>query len=83
MNQKKIKRGTIRNDGKIFWHYCKGSEYWVTPQKFSELQKLMQLSSKKYKDKNREKVRESCRNWLKKRIGITATKDSKEYEKRN
>jgi hypothetical protein len=32
----KLKRGTVREDGKIFWRYQSGgSEYWVTPETFA------------------------------------------------
>ena len=31
----RVKRGTIREDGKIFWSYHnKGKEYWVTQDVF-------------------------------------------------
>jgi len=34
MDTTTIKRGTAREDGKIFWCYNRGSEYWVTPERF-------------------------------------------------
>ena len=35
----RIKRGTVREDGKIFWCYHnKGKEYWVTPDVFENNQ---------------------------------------------
>jgi hypothetical protein len=33
----KPKRGTVREDGKIYWASCKGKEYWATPEKYQEL----------------------------------------------
>ena len=72
MNNFKIKRGAKREDGMIFWHYrANGSEYWISIEKFKDLQNSMRISSKKYADNNRDKKRQSCRNWL---------KNNKEYD---
>jgi len=36
---KKLKRGDARENGKIFWRYIKGHEYWVSPFVFEHLKK--------------------------------------------
>jgi len=54
-----IKRGTIREDGKIFWCYNRGAEYWVTPEKF----KFNQERNGRWAKENPEIHRENNRRW--------------------
>jgi hypothetical protein len=38
MTTAKLKRGDVREDGKVFWLYqkaCKDGEYWISPEKFN------------------------------------------------
>ena len=46
----RIKHGTIREDGMIFWGYqCTGKEYWVLPEKYAySLEKRRARMTKKY-----------------------------------
>jgi hypothetical protein len=60
----KLKRGTIREDGMVFWAYHKTSkngEYWVTPEKFNELIEKDKESSRAQYRKNPEKAKERRR----------------------
>lgn len=50
------KKGEVREDGKVFWQYRNGKEYWVTPEAF----KKYLDSAKKY---NPEKSKERVRRW--------------------
>lgn len=66
---KKLKRGFIREDGKIFWCYnpsCKNGEWWLEPEKFYQRINKIRLSSKPYKQriKNKEVSFESKREKL-------------------
>jgi hypothetical protein len=54
-----IKRGTIREDGNIFWCYNRGVEYWVTPEKF----KSNQERNSKWAKENPEKNRANAKKW--------------------
>jgi len=54
-----IKRGTIREDGKIFWSYNRGKEYWVTPDKFE----YNQTRNGKWAKENPNQNRINARNW--------------------
>lgn len=68
-----IKRGTIREDGKLFWSYHNGGkEYWVTPEKFAFNQKrngkwakenveAHRRNNKKWNRENRERFNENKR----------------------
>ena len=53
----KIKRGTAREDGLVFWSTKHGKEIWVTLEQF-EKNKLQykEYIQKKWYPKNREKV---------------------------
>lgn len=35
-----LKKGTVRADGKIFWSYVNGREWWVTPERYAIRNKL-------------------------------------------
>jgi hypothetical protein len=53
-SMKKHKRGDIREDGMVFIRYQKCShngEYWVTPEKFSEIKERECLSNKRKRDR--------------------------------
>jgi hypothetical protein len=54
-----IKRGTVREDGKIFWSYNRGNEYWVTPDKFE----FNQTRNGKWAKENPNQNRINARNW--------------------
>ena len=55
-----IKRGTVREDGKVFWSYHnKGKEYWVTPDIFE----YNQARNGKWAKENTEKNRENAKKW--------------------
>jgi len=51
------KRGDVREDGMVFWHYCGGVENWVTP----EVHAKRKQAAKDSRDRNIEKARESSR----------------------
>jgi len=56
----RVKRGTIREDGKIFWSYHnKGKEYWVTPDVFEN----NQSKNGKWAKENAEIHRENNKRW--------------------
>jgi len=56
----RIKRGTVRKDGKIFWCYHnKGKEYWVTPDVF----KFNQKRNSKWAKENPEKNCANAKKW--------------------
>ena len=49
----KLKRGQVREDGKVFAQYCKGGyEYWVTPQQWKKMVLRYRKSAKNYYNKN-------------------------------
>jgi hypothetical protein len=55
-----IKRGTIREDGKLFWSYHNGGkEYWVTPEKFA----LNQERNGRWAKENAEKNKKNAKRW--------------------
>ena len=74
------KHGELSPEGKRFWAYVWGKEYWVTPEKFDYLrakaraaarasyaknrEKAKQIS-KEWREKNPEKMKECCRRWKK------------------
>lgn len=51
------KRGDVREDGMVFWHYCGGVENWVTP----EVHAKRKQAAKDSRDRNIEKAREASR----------------------
>jgi hypothetical protein len=54
----KLKRGQVREDGRVFAQYCKGGyEYWVTQQQWKQMVIRYRKNSKNYY-KNNPKVRE-------------------------
>jgi len=59
MDTTAIKRGTIREDGKIFWSYSRGKEYWVTPERF----KFNQERNGRWAKENPEKHCENAKRW--------------------
>lgn len=36
-----LRQGDVREDGKIFWRYYKGNEYWLSKSKFKKYKKTM------------------------------------------
>ena len=75
----KLKRGTTREDGMIFWGYTKKDqqgEWWVTENKFNELKELGKikrnnnrdsriLDLKKWKAKNKSKIKQYAKQYYK------------------
>jgi len=61
----KIKRGTIRQDGMIFWQYHhNGSEYWVDAEKYENKKQKHLNSVKLAYSKNPNKVYLRIRKWV-------------------
>lgn len=74
----KLKRGTIREDGMIFWGYTKKDqqgEWWVTENKFNELKELLKsnriknkntiiLNRRKWRSKNKVKIKEYSKKYF-------------------
>jgi len=52
----RIKRGTVRADGKIFYRYCHGGELWVTPARLAEIKLSEQVINRRYYQNNRKKI---------------------------
>jgi hypothetical protein len=62
----RIKRGTIREDGLVFWANERGREIWLTKENFEKKkQKFKEYIQKKWYPKNKEKVIEKVREWIK------------------
>ncbi len=70
----KLKRGHVRDDGKMFWQLCKKSadgtrardyEYWVTPERFKELHEQSVIRLKR---RNKKTIRNRV---LSRNFGIT------------
>lgn len=60
----KLKRGTIREDGMVFWRYnpsAKNGEHWVTQDQIIQLKEKHHKRVYEYRKKNIEKVRASQR----------------------
>jgi hypothetical protein len=54
-----LKRGQVRNDGKIFVQYApdrKDGEWWATPMAFEKMQKQSSAAKKKYKKSDKGKA---------------------------
>jgi hypothetical protein len=74
----KLKRGTTREDGMIFWGYTKKDqqgEWWVTENKFNELKELLKsnriknkntiiLNRRKWRSKNKVKIKEYSKKYF-------------------
>jgi len=61
---RKLKRGTVRDDGLVFLRYrksCKNGEYWITPDKFIEYNNRQKESGDAWRKRNPEKSKECCR----------------------
>jgi hypothetical protein len=43
----RFKRGDVREDGRVYWDYRKGEEYWITPDHFTRKKQLEKLRYKK------------------------------------
>ena len=81
----KQKRGTIREDGMIFWQQKAGKEIWLTAKKFEKLKAYCKkyakekylankdqvvAKSKKWRQENKEKYLETSRVWQRKKYRI-------------
>jgi len=67
----KLKRGTVREDGMVFWSYeklSKGGEWWVSLEKFDDMQERYRSKNRRWKKENPEKIQA---HGLKRRYGIT------------
>ena len=62
----KKKRGDVRNDGKVFWSYNRGLEWWIDPEKFAV---------------KVHKARKCARNWNLSNPEKHAIAKAKSYEK--
>lgn len=66
----KIKRGTIRKDGMIFWGYYKKNsllnEYWITKDRYEKYIISERNRSRNRYKKNSEANLNSCKKWYKK-----------------
>ena len=74
----KLKRGTTREDGMIFWGYTKKDqqgEWWVTENKFNELKESLKsnriknkntiiLNRRKWRSKNKVKIKEYSKKYF-------------------
>jgi hypothetical protein len=45
----KLKQGTVREDGKVFWRYDRGSDRWVTPKRFAALREKQNRRLREYR----------------------------------
>lgn len=55
-NDKKYKRGDVREDGLIFWQRYRDKEMWVTPEKF-EIKKLTHVKNEnKYRESHKQEI---------------------------
>lgn len=45
----KLKHGTVREDGRVFWGYDRGKEWWVTPKKFADKREKNNHHTKKWR----------------------------------
>ena len=63
----RLKSGTIREDGMIFWGYQSRTrqEYWVLPEKYAYSLEKRRASQAAWRKANPEKYRESCLAWAK------------------
>lgn len=60
----KISRGTIREDGMMFWQRKGKKEIWLTPEKFEKAKKdYKEYIQTKWYPKNKAKVIEQSRQW--------------------
>ena len=60
----KLKQGTIRNDGMVFWQYYKtGKERWVSIEKYKEIRQRNIEKSKKRWQENKEKYKKRCKEY--------------------
>lgn len=60
----KLKQGTIRNDGMVFWQYYKtGKERWVSKEKYNEIRQKHIEKFKKRREVNKEKDKARCRKY--------------------
>jgi hypothetical protein len=62
--EKRLKRGTIREDGKVFWKYAPNypnNEKWVTKERFASYKKY----EADYRANNSEKLKNLWDNWYK------------------
>jgi hypothetical protein len=59
-----LKRGDIREDGKIFFRYDRfGFEYWYTPEEFVVLKSKEKSRNKVYKKNNRKQLSQKNKEW--------------------
>ena len=72
----KLKRGTIREDGMIFWAYTsKGNEWWMNKEKFD-------IYFDKRKNTSKEKIKEYSKKYRSNNLHKLKTYN-KEYRKKN
>lgn len=62
----KIDKGTIREDGMVFWKHGKSykdNQYWITKEKYEKWKERERLKSLEYSRNNKEKKKEISRKW--------------------
>jgi hypothetical protein len=53
----RYKRGDVREDGKIFFRYLKGKEYWCTEDQFNKCKNDEKEGLARYRSNNKERIR--------------------------
>jgi len=83
----KLKCGTTRKDGKIFWAYdrsSKNGERWLTAEQFQQYKSKNNQSGRIFYCENKEKVKSKNRKAdLKRRFGITIEKYNQMLKQQN
>lgn len=62
-----MKRGTVRDDGRVFLKYassCKNGQQWVTPEEYARRIARQKEAATEWRKENREKARGYYRRWL-------------------
>lgn len=87
-DERKLKRGDIGPDGRVFWCYVKNratNEWWISREKFDEKIQKASRASKDSKLKNPERAKENTARWKKENKASVAihrkTYASKNHEK--
>ena len=65
----KMKRGTIREDGMVFWKKdsrYKNNEYWITKEKYDQWTNREKNKALEYASNNREKAKIKSKEWREK-----------------
>jgi hypothetical protein len=60
---KRLTRGTVNAEGRVFWDYSRGRERWYHPKTFALVSKNARLRFAKYRQKHRQKLIEHNRKY--------------------